>query len=106
MVEIDSYSENVQLLQYLQSLDPSNPRFWISLNDLAQEGTFHWGLRRHIPNWTNWWAGEPNNKHSNLGDEDCVHMWKVDDNYHWNDVNCNVSWSHALCEKWEGVAGK
>jgi hypothetical protein len=66
------------------------PRFWIGLNDLAEQGTWTWADGKPLTS-AHWKPGEPNN----FGREGCVELFT--DSWTWNDLDCAVELP-SLCE--------
>lgn len=66
------------------------PRFWIGLNDLAEQGIWTWADGKPLTA-TAWKAGEPNN----FGREGCVENFT--DTWQWNDLDCNTELP-SICE--------
>ena len=74
---------------------------WISLNDIASEGTYVWNSTgQGLYPWqkgigyANWGIGEPNNL--NDLNEDCIVMDHSKEKG-WNDYNCTNIYD-AMCE--------
>jgi hypothetical protein len=69
------------------------PRFWIGLNDLAEQGTWAWPDGKPLTHAAsgNWKPGEPNN----FGREGCVELFT--DTWQWNDLDCGVELP-SMCE--------
>ncbi len=84
LAQISDASENTYVhATYFQD-------FWLGLNDLTTEGTFHWTDRELTP-YRDFNGNEPNNA---LNNEDCVYM---DFTGLWNDTACDNN-RKALCE--------
>ena len=71
---------------FIRNLTYGVARVWIGLNDISNEGHFHWVRTNQNVGYENWGSGEPNSYlHYN---EDCVET-----NYHgnglWNDARCS-----------------
>ena len=70
----------------------ANNRYWIGLNDIANEGSFIYNSDQSSISWENWIDGQPNN---GQGGQDCV---AANDNGEWDDVKCH-SLRYFVCEK-------
>ena len=57
---------------------------WIGLDDLQNEGDFHWSDDSELDGWTNWSPKQPNN--AGKKGEDCVAI--LAKNGKWNDLAC------------------
>ena len=74
----------------------------LGLTDLANEGIFQWETDFKIPDYTNWYTGQPDSGNS----ADCVILFE-EKNHQWWDTDCHYvknenfyrSAIHALCEK-------
>jgi Lectin C-type domain/Putative metal-binding motif len=71
----------------------SHGKWWIGLNDIAQEGKFAWDGGGPVT-FTNWAAGEPNDSG---GNEDCVQINRYFPEKTWNDEPCSFPLSF-VCE--------
>ncbi|XP_018793477.1 PREDICTED: C-type lectin 37Db-like [Bactrocera latifrons] len=68
--------------------------FWLGVSDLAEEGKFM-SLKDGRPMlYAKWSGGQPDNAGQN---EDCVHLWPVNNIFYMNDNNC-MSYFHIICE--------
>lgn len=65
-------------------------RFWIGLNDVAEEGNFVWSSGGHLGH-LDWAPGEPND----YSKEDCVEVYA--DTWTWNDFDCAAA-KAFVCE--------
>jgi hypothetical protein len=73
-----------------------NPdKFWLSADDLLQEGTWLWSRTNAPLTYTHWRDGKPDNG-GNDGDEHCLEMDR-DHGYQWDDNNCE-DMNHFICE--------
>jgi len=54
---------------------------WIGLTDFVVEGTYLWHAGEPF-SYADWWPGEPNN----LGNEDFVMIWRLNDQWGWVDA--------------------
>ena len=70
----------------------SHDKWWIGLNDIAQEGKFVWDGGDPVT-FTHWAPNEPNNS----GNEDCVEINRFFPEKTWNDEPCNLALSF-VCE--------
>merc|ERR1712126_52677 len=96
LVEVDSFEEE----ESIKSILVEELGYWIGLTDQAVEGTWRWQESHQEPSYTNWAAGQPQNRI----DEDCVCISggvRIDG---WHDCYCTDntginSGLHALCQK-------
>lgn len=105
MVSIQSAQENAEVTAALTAAgyNFNNPKIWMGLTDVAQEGTFVW-LDQNSNAYSNWFPGEPNNQVPSglfnccqLGTcqsqivcsqgEDCVQFYPSGQ---WNDQPCDL----------------
>ncbi|KFB51643.1 AGAP007411-PA-like protein [Anopheles sinensis] len=107
LVSIRNGEEREAVVRYLASINyiQSNKEFklWISANDLAEEGVFHWGSTGEQLNYKNWRDGEPNEYvHDRCTCEDCVILEYIDGaglnyNYTFDDRPCTRQFPF-ICE--------
>ena len=83
LVSIGSEEENEFVYNTAMSLDTG--RWWIGINDRAQEDNFVWSSGEPVT-YLNWAGGEPNDSNG----EDCTELNRFGDDT-WNDINCNQS---------------
>ncbi|KAL4218162.1 C-type lectin (CTL) or carbohydrate-recognition domain (CRD) [Mactra antiquata] len=94
LVHIESAEENSFVKQEISQLIATH--WWIGLSDDDIEGKFVWYGTSKVPEYTDWFPGNPSNS---AGKEDCGEIIR-DATYgtHWNDVDChNVQ--PAVCEQ-------
>jgi hypothetical protein len=84
-----SESEN-EVLRKAIAARFSAPRFWIGLNDIAEEGTWRWASGASF-DFDAWHGGEPNDHLK----EDCVEVYA--DTWTWNDFDCAAA-KPFVCE--------
>ena len=72
----------------------ANNRYWIGLNDIANEGSFIYNSDQSSISWENWRNGQPNNV---AGGQDCVAA-NNNGNGKWDDDKCDDLKSF-VCEK-------
>ncbi|XP_049315393.1 C-type lectin 37Db-like [Bactrocera dorsalis] len=91
---IESEAEMNTLSSYLTTNGNIGKQFWLGLTDLAEEGKFM-SIKdgRPMP-YAKWSFGQPDNTGRN---EDCVHLWPVNNIFHMNDDHCMVL-HYAICE--------
>ena len=63
----------------------ANARWWIGLNDIAQEANFAWISGEKL-SYVHWESGEPNNTD---GNEDCAELNRFGVDGGWNDEPCD-----------------
>ena len=68
-------------------------KFWLGLNDLAQEGDFRWEHDGTAPIFTAWWTDQPNG--DNMYNCAIVNIYLL-----WNDVSCSEDDKTRICEYW------
>ncbi len=82
------------LFNSITFFQPEKDWIWLGLQR-SRSGEFsQWFSSQSDLNFTNWAAGEPDNR---LGDENCVSMLRNDG--HWDDLPCDYSPVKTLCEK-------
>ena len=94
LAEIRSQSEQTNITPILES----SYFYWIGMSDLATEGEFVWQQTSTAveEGYTNWAAGQPDNKHGNqnCGILDTRWSWS------WDDQRCDqVNNRRALCQR-------
>ena len=90
LLSINDETEDAWIYEQFNIVD-GNARWWISLNDIDEEGIFRWGDGQ-LPKYTNWDAAEPNDS----GGEDCAELNRFY-NDEWNDIRCDAS-IYFICE--------
>jgi hypothetical protein len=90
LVAINSGAENNFVFNTANTI--SNDKWWIGLNDIAQEGTFVWENGSPVT-YTNWAPGEPNDS----GSEDCGQINRFFPETTWNDEPCGFQ-LFFICE--------
>nr|XP_014103089.2 C-type lectin 37Db-like [Bactrocera oleae] len=92
---IESPAEMNALSFYLTTNDGHIGKyFWLGVTDLAEEGKFM-SLKDGRPMlYAKWSGGQPDNAGQN---EDCVHLWAVNNIFHMNDNDCMAK-LYAICE--------
>ena len=89
-VSITSANENSWLFN--QAGPISQSKWWTGLNDQSNEGSFVWTTGEPA-GYSNWHSGEPNN----LGNEDCMQIFRFGWDYTWNDEPCGQPFKF-VCE--------
>ena len=93
LVIINNAKEKSHIIELIQC---SNDDYWIGLSDIQAEGIFKWISSNFIPNFTDWYDGNPIQPDNNGGQEDCVELRKIY-NFQWNDFDCS-SEKRYICE--------
>ncbi|XP_078696559.1 sushi, von Willebrand factor type A, EGF and pentraxin domain-containing protein 1-like isoform X3 [Branchiostoma floridae x Branchiostoma belcheri] len=84
---------NSFLIKLKNSLNP-RVRYWIGLNDKAEEGAWRWSDNQAVGDFSSWAEGEPNN----AGNEDCaVYAAHPSIRDKWNDVPCSLRY-RFICQ--------
>ncbi|XP_037043429.1 lectin subunit alpha-like [Bradysia coprophila] len=97
LASIESQSEHDAVVGLMTDLRMRDERFWISGNDLANEGNFFWMANGRPLTYTNWFNGEPNH----IGIERCVELWNrnvATNPIMWNNFFC-TSELFFICER-------
>ncbi|XP_011190489.1 C-type lectin 37Db-like [Zeugodacus cucurbitae] len=91
---IESEAEMNALSFYVTTNGNLGKYFWLGATDLAVEGKFmSYNNGRAIP-YAKWTRGQPDDSQRN---EDCVHLWPVNNIYAMNDYPCTGE-GYALCQ--------
>lgn len=88
LVSFESAQEYKNVISHLNT----NVDYWIGLNDFTTFGKFC-TVDNTIPKFTYWHSGEPNS----AGEENCVHLRYMNNEYRMNDVNCRIRFGF-ICE--------
>lgn len=75
-----------QLREISSHLHPAHT-YWISLNDLGEQGVYTSQATGRTAEYFNWSAGQPDNTG---GVEHCVELWRSTSSFQMNDVQCET----------------
>ena len=83
-----------EISDVITSFDFRPKPFFIGLKDIAKNGIFHWQTDDAALSYEDWENGQPNN---HGGQQHCVKINIVANNYGWDDVECTEE-RHYLCQ--------
>ncbi|XP_017471266.1 PREDICTED: C-type lectin 37Da-like [Rhagoletis zephyria] len=95
LATIESEAEMNALAFHLTTNGQLGKYFWTSGSDLAVEGKFMSLSNGRPMTYTKWSGGQPDNAGNN---EDCVHLWNVNNLLHMNDYPCTGE-GYPICER-------
>ncbi|XP_053948569.1 C-type lectin 37Db-like [Anastrepha ludens] len=94
LVTIETVDEMNALSFYLIANGHGDKYFWTSGSDLGVEGKFMSLSNGRPMTYAKWSGGQPDNAGNN---EDCVHIWNVNNIFHMNDYPCTGQ-GYPICE--------
>ncbi|XP_037931482.1 C-type lectin 37Da-like [Teleopsis dalmanni] len=85
LASIETEEEYEALIDYLKEKEYGD-WFWLSGNDLGNEGDYVWLGTGQPMTYRKWYEGQPDNT-AEL--EHCIHIWGINGEYGLNDAKCS-----------------